>query len=109
MIRLDPSRDYRFKFEGRGTQLSGAVYDPSSPVIQPLATVTAIDGTYAEGRNGLMVWATDQTHGSAVFDNFFVLVPEPSTSRLVAAGCCVLVLARALARRRPGFRQASPP
>lgn len=67
----DPTNSYRFTFNSTGHILTGKVFDPDSPVIQPLAEVTAIDSIYSAGVNGFMVFATNQTHGYATFDNYF--------------------------------------
>ena len=68
---INPTNSYRFTFNGAGSTLVGKVFDPDSPVIQPLAEVTAVDATYSAGVNGFMVFATNQTHAYATFDNYF--------------------------------------
>jgi pectate lyase len=88
-ITLDPGQDYRFRFTGTGSSLMGQVFNLTN-LTTPLATVTAIDGTYLSGNVGLLVASTSTTAGAAAdatFDNF-VVVPEPTSLALlgIAAG-----------------------
>ena len=83
-IALDPGQDYRFRFTGAGSSLMGQVFNLTN-LTTPLATVTAIDGTYVSGNVGLLVASTSTTAGAAAdatFDNF-VVVPEPTSLALL--------------------------
>jgi len=83
---INPTNSYRFTFNGVGQTLTGKVFDLHSSVIQPLAEVTAVDSTYSAGVAGFMVFATNQTHGYATFDNYFAtgrLLPMPLSIQLL--------------------------
>lgn len=82
-ITLDPNQDYRFRFTGSGSSLTGQVFNLTD-LSTPLATVNATDGTYPSGNVGLLVASTSTTAGAAAdatFDNF-VVVPEPTSLAL---------------------------
>jgi pectate lyase len=83
-ITLDPGQDYRFRFTGTGSSLMGQVFNLTN-LTTPLATVSAIDGTYMSGNVGLLVASTSTAAGAAAdatFDNF-VVVPEPTSLALL--------------------------
>lgn len=69
---LDPSKDYRFVFIGRDSQLEGRIYELPN-VTAPLVTVTAFESTYATGTAGLLAFSLNGTVAEAVdvtFDNY---------------------------------------
>ena len=71
-ISLDPSKDYRLVFEGRGPNLTGKIFDLEN-LTTPLAVTHASDRTYASGITGIFVYDNTQfANGSAdaTFDNF---------------------------------------
>jgi hypothetical protein len=75
---LDPSKDYRFVFKGKGTILEGLVYElPNTKT--PVLHLTTSDATYPSGYCGLVVY--DNSGGNGVtdttFDNYFALPEEP--------------------------------
>ena len=96
---IDLMNSYRLTLIGVGGALIGAVFDLDN-LATPLAQVMAVDASYTSGINGLMVFATDQTHGYATFDNYNAVVPEPSVWSLVAVGG--LTLLWAFGRAVPG-------
>ena len=82
-IHLDPAKDYRFVFTGRGPNLEGRIYelpDTTTPILR----IAGTDTTYESGYSGLVVY--DST-GSApdirpdvTFDNYYatdIYVIEP--------------------------------
>jgi hypothetical protein len=77
-LHLDPTKAYRFTFQGRGTALEGRVYELPNTTT-PLLTLTANDGRYCCGYGGLVVF--DNNHGQsatdATFDNF-LLTTQPA-------------------------------
>jgi hypothetical protein len=100
-VTLDPAKDYRLIFEGVGASLTGRVYDLAN-LGSPVGVVTASDGTYAQGVNGVFVFdnsaAGADAPADATFDNFFAgtAIPEPSS----AAALVLLLGAAGVVRRR---------
>ena len=77
-IFLDPSKDYRLEFEGRGSRLIGRLYDLENPTVA-IATTSAVDTTYTRGQNGIFVFDNTSTADStadATFDNFRTGTPD---------------------------------
>jgi hypothetical protein len=102
---FDPSQTYRLELSAIGTQLTGNVYSSSDAL---LATVSAIDGTFAAGFSGIgAALSTDTgqantTFIAAAFDDVSsTTIPEPSSAALCAIGGAVLAGA-AWRRRRAG-------
>jgi len=106
-VLLNPAKSYRLVFAGQGPALTGQVFDLSAPTV-PLATVSAVDATYAGGSTGLVVFDnTDSRVGSlgadATFDNFSAapfVAPEPGAAVVFPAGAAVVLLGRGGGRRR---------
>jgi hypothetical protein len=75
---LNPAKDYRFVFIGKGPNLEGRVYELPN-IETPVLTITATDSTYPSGYGGLVVY--DNTGGKGVtdatFDNYLALPEEP--------------------------------
>ena len=90
-LTLNPAGSYRFHFTGQGSALAASVYDLAAPTV-PLATLSGVDGTYASGNLGLLVF-DDSPAGDRVaagtFDNVMITVPEPSSLVLLAGGLLV--------------------
>jgi hypothetical protein len=82
-VTLDPANDYRFVFTGDGPTLVGRIY-LLSDLSTPLVTVTASDGTYFSGVNGLFVYNNQDTAhpADATFDNFFADTAAPPSLAL---------------------------
>jgi hypothetical protein len=101
-LTLDPQRDYRFTFSGKGEEFTGEVFDLAD-LSTPLITVSAFDSTYADGVTGLLV--ADASSGGvfsdATFDNFHSTIPEPQSLTLVAASLLAIA-----SSRRSRFRRA---
>jgi hypothetical protein len=78
---LDPSaNDYRLVFEGRGTNLTGKLFNLND-LVTPIMTTHATDATYASGSNGVFIFDnTRAASGSAdvTFDNFSATVAPPA-------------------------------
>ena len=99
-ITLDPVNDYRLVFTGSRANFTGEVFDLTD-LMNPLATVTGFDETYADGLVGLLsATATPnpgdpfQNNGTDVtFDNFSA-VPEPSGALLAIVGSLGFLLRR---------------
>lgn len=79
-IHLDPTKQYRFTFEGHGGNFKGQVYqlpDTATPVV----SVTATDPNYVSGNSGLVVAnnnsPTYDGPADATFDNFLSTTAEP--------------------------------
>ncbi|MFO0809851.1 MAG: PEP-CTERM sorting domain-containing protein [Gemmataceae bacterium] len=99
-ITLIQGVNYRFRFDGTGTNFVGQIFTVANPTV-PLITINATDAQFASGNPGLVVAANGNgpTGGpaDATFDNFFVSpVPEPSSFMLAGAG----LLGWAVRRRR---------
>ena len=101
---FDPARSYVLELTAIGSNLTGNVYDGANLV----ATVGAIDATYASGWSGIGAAINDnadlggpggplRTFLAAQFDDVSSVVPEPATVWLVVAS---LVAAVAIRRRR---------
>ena len=91
---IGPTNIYHFNFGGSGDSLSGEVFSVQNGVRQSLVQISAVDGTWSSGVNGFMVFATDQSHAYATFDNYSASVPEPSVWNLIIAVPLILVGAR---------------
>ncbi len=81
---LDPTKDYRFVFTGKGMNLQGRLYElPNTDT--PVMTINAADTTYASGYCGLVVY--DNTGGAGVcdatFDNYFAAAELPPALTLI--------------------------
>ncbi|HXG46625.1 MAG TPA: hypothetical protein VNO52_03300 [Methylomirabilota bacterium] len=78
---LDPSKDYRLVFVGRGDQFEGRVYELPN-VTTPIAVTSGTDSTHASGICGLIVYdnasAANQIGADATFDNYVGLAEEPA-------------------------------
>ena len=92
VLTLDTTKDYRVTFRGVGEQLTGQIFD-FADLTNPIASVTAADGTYASGFTGLTssgggpVDSPDfSSFGDVTFDNYVVSIPEPSASSLLLFG-----------------------
>lgn len=71
-ITLTPGRGYRMTFTGRGSQLTGRVFELTD-LDNPIAVLTGIDSNYADGTSGLAVFplgASVLEAGDGTFDNF---------------------------------------
>lgn len=71
-ITLTPGHGYRMTFTGKGTQLTGRIFELTD-LDNPIAEVTGSDGTYSDGTSGLAVFplaASVLDVGDATFDNF---------------------------------------
>jgi hypothetical protein len=71
-IILTPGHGYRMSFTGKGSQLTGRLFD-FSDLDHPLAEVPASDATYAEGTSGLIAFGVNAGALGPVdvtFDNY---------------------------------------
>jgi hypothetical protein len=87
-ITLDPTKRYRFFFQGHGDQLEGRIYELPN-VQEPILTLKAVDGTYTEGTAGLIAFSLNRTVPEAVdatFDNYYGLDTVPPTLEVVDLG-----------------------
>lgn len=77
-VHLDPTKDYRFVFIGRGPMLEGRVYELPN-LLEPIKVITSQDSTWTQGASGLVTF--DNTGGNSVtdatFDNYFASRVEP--------------------------------
>ncbi|HXG46617.1 MAG TPA: hypothetical protein VNO52_03260, partial [Methylomirabilota bacterium] len=72
-VTLNPEKDYRFVFQGKGQDLQGFIYELPN-LATPIATATASDGTFQEGIGGLLAFSLNNTQPEGVdvtFDNYF--------------------------------------
>ena len=99
-VELDPMKDYRFVFSLDGDSLMGQIFDLAAPGVV-VASISGIDGTYASGVTGLLV-ANSSPSGNgtadATFDNFNVVIPEPTSVTLALLGFAALLLRRRRSR-----------
>jgi hypothetical protein len=107
-LTLQAGRSYRIMLQAVGSSLTGQLFDLSD-LTTPLATVNAMDSTYATGGAGVIVAAPlpGSTSGIDVtFDNLLVQsVPEPSSLALTVIGMAAVSLWATLYRRH--LRQRS--
>ena len=78
-IYLEPGKEYRFVFIGRGETLEGRVYELPD-TLQPKVTIIGADSTYPSGRTGLVVYDNSSAADmmtDTTFDNYFVTSEEP--------------------------------
>jgi hypothetical protein len=82
-VTLNPTNDYRLVFTGDGPAFEGRVY-LLSDLSTPLVMVSANDGTYFSGVNGLFVYnSQDNNHtADATFDNFYADTTTPPSLTL---------------------------
>jgi hypothetical protein len=68
---LDPAKDYRFTFTGRGPNLKGRIYELPN-VETPILTITSSDSMYTSGVCGLITFDNSGGTGvtDATFDNY---------------------------------------
>jgi len=88
--------DFRLIFSGDGPFLSAQIFNLNN-LATPLATIGFVDGTYASGTAGLIVFdgtPTGNNTATAVFDNYQSAVPEPGTGLLALAGLVGLLRRR---------------
>lgn len=77
-IHLNPAKDYRLVFIGKGSTLQGRIYELPNTTT-PLLTLATTDNTYASGYCGLVVYDNAAGTGltDATFDNYFAAAQEP--------------------------------
>lgn len=77
-IHLNPAKDYRIVFLGKGSALEGRIYELPN-IKTPLITMTANDDRYGSGSCGLVVYDNSGGGGvtDATFDNYLALSEEP--------------------------------
>ncbi len=69
-LNLPPGDSYRFVFQGRGNQLTAAVFNLAEPLL-PLVTLSATDGAYSAGYCGLFAFDASGTGAvNATFDSY---------------------------------------
>ncbi len=77
-IHLDPARDYRLVFIGKGPHLEGRVYELPNTTT-PVVAISGDDATWTNGISGLLIF--DSSGGSgltdATFDNYLATCMEP--------------------------------
>ena len=83
---LDPAKDYRFVFTGRGAEFEGRLYelpDTTTPVV----TIAAYDTQYPSGYGGLVIFDNSGGNGvtDATFDNYRAFPEEPPLLSIGAA------------------------
>ncbi|MEY2409568.1 MAG: hypothetical protein QOF48_2238 [Verrucomicrobiota bacterium] len=75
---MNPAKDYRFTFSGRGSALEGSIYELPN-VTTPVLTISTTDSTYTNGVCGLVAY--DNSGGLGVtdvtFDNYFAADIKP--------------------------------
>ena len=83
---LIAGRTYRMVFIGKGSQLTGEVYDTTN-LDTPLASITGTDTNWTSGVAGLIVYDnTSAANGTTdtTFDNYFALDFQPPRLKIVA-------------------------
>jgi len=91
-VTLDVNASYRMTFSGDGSTLTAQLFNLSD-LVNPIATVDSVDSTYSSGFSGVFVYdgsATANRSATAVFDNYFSAIPEPTTLSLLGLGLLVL-------------------
>lgn len=72
-VTLDPEKNYRFVFQGKGQSLQGFIYELPN-LAAPIAAATASDSSFQEGTAGLLAFSLNSTTPEGVdvtFDNYF--------------------------------------
>jgi hypothetical protein len=78
-ITLDPAKAYRMVFQGLADKLEGRIYELPN-LTEPIVTLTASEGTYADGPTGLIAFSLNSVTPEGVdvtFDNFFSVDAVP--------------------------------
>lgn len=76
---LIPGRSYRMVFSGKGTELTGEIYELPN-LDTPMASITGTDATYPSGVAGLIVYDNSSAQTGTTdttFDNYFALPFKP--------------------------------
>ena len=76
---LEPGKSYRMVFSGKGTELTGEIYELPN-VDTPVASITGTDATYPSGVAGLIVYDNSSAQTGTTdttFDNYFALPFKP--------------------------------
>lgn len=88
-VNLAPGEAYRFVFEGRGDQLTAAVFALAEP-LKPLVTLSAGDDAWESGPCGLFAFDTAGAGAvDVVFDSYAAGTPAVPELRAVGVGPAV--------------------
>jgi hypothetical protein len=91
-VTLDVNAAYRMTFRGEGSLLTAQLFNLTDP-ITPIATVTSVDATYSSGFSGLFVYdgsTAANRSATAVFDNYYSAIPEPSALSVLGLGLLII-------------------
>jgi hypothetical protein len=95
-VLLDVNADYRLIFSGDGSSLSGRLFNLTD-LVNPIATINAVDSTYSSGVSGLFVFdgsPTGNQTATAVFDNYVSAIPEPASLSILGIGFGLVAVRR---------------
>jgi PEP-CTERM motif len=103
-VSLTPGANYTFTLETTGSQITGTLWQQGQVggAFTPLATLTATDAMYASGSVGVFVIGANSVAPSetATFDNFLVMVPEPSSFAILGVSLLGLLAGRRYLTKR---------
>ncbi len=95
-LTLTPGNKYTLTLETAGSTIIGSVWNQGQVGVGLVASISAVDSTYASGGVGLLAMSIQPMPTVDVtYDNFLVAVPEPATGALLVLGALGF-----LARRR---------
>ena len=97
-FNLNPNANYRLTFSGDGSALAAQLFNLND-IVNPIATINAVDATYASGNSGVFVYdgsALGNQAATAVFDNYVSAdkIPEPATLAIFGLGAGLLAVRR---------------
>ncbi len=97
-LNLNPNANYRLTFSGDGSALAAQLFNLND-LVNPIATINAVDATYASGNSGVFVYdgsALGNQAATAVFDNYVSAdqIPEPATLAIFGLGAGLLAVRR---------------
>jgi hypothetical protein len=101
---ITPAGDYRLVFSAQGTTLTGQIFDNATGLPVPLSGGTGVSGdgsyisvtdsTYTTGMYGVGALYVNNNAVTATFDNYMMVVPEPSALALAGLGLASLLTFR---------------
>ena len=100
-VNLTPGSQYTFTLETTGSSIVGSLWEVGQVGNILVGQVSAVDATYASGAVALFgVCQAPIPNVDTTWDNFLVMVPEPSTGALLGLGLIGFLAGRRLGSKR---------